>query len=299
MADRSRESKGRSAAETSPPLSGAEPVIAPKALLASERILVTYIGHATLLLEIGGVRLLTDPNFASRLGWILPRVAPPGIALDALPKLDAILITHAHADHLSFECLDALPRDIPLYAPPAVARWLVRRGYLHALALPPGNSVRVGALEVSAASAKHLGSRYAVDRWRSAANMYLLATNSVSCFFAGDTGLTPDSHRMVSERVHDRKRTLDVALLPIGHAPWWKHASFRRGHLTADDALELFERLHARYFIPYHWGTFEHITSGAFDAIRRLEHRLASHARQADVKILAPGSSFELTPESG
>ena len=92
---------------------------------------ITYIGHATLLLEIAGARILTDPNFDPQLGRFLPRVSAPGIALDALPALDAILLTHAHADHLSFDSLDRLPRDIPLYAPPAVARWLRGKGYAH------------------------------------------------------------------------------------------------------------------------------------------------------------------------
>src|SRR4030081_969915 len=89
---------------------------------------VTYIGHATLLIEVGGKRLLTDPNFDSTLGKFLPRVSAPGIAIDALPKLDAILLTHAHADHLSFDSLDALPDDIPLFAPPSIARWLAQKG---------------------------------------------------------------------------------------------------------------------------------------------------------------------------
>src|SRR5580765_2103827 len=90
---------------------------------------VTYIGHATLLIETGGKRLLTDPNFDPKLGRILPRVSAPGIALEALPKLDAILLTHAHADHLSFDSLDRLAKGTPVYAPPVIADWLRGLGY--------------------------------------------------------------------------------------------------------------------------------------------------------------------------
>jgi L-ascorbate metabolism protein UlaG (beta-lactamase superfamily) len=254
---------------------------------------ITYVGHATLLIEVAGVRLLTDPNFDAALGKFLPRVSAPGVALEALPKLDALLLTHAHADHLSFDSLDRLPRDIPLFAPPAVARWLHKRGYLHAVPVPPSGEATVGGVTIHAAAAKHLGSRYGVDRWRSAANMYLLDAGGVGAFFAGDTALTPDTHRMVEERLAGKGRQLDVALLPIGHAPWWK-PGFRRGHLTSDDALELFERLSARFMIPYHWGVFQHVTSGPFDAINRLRARLGGHPREAHVHILEPGETFEL-----
>lgn len=255
---------------------------------------INYIGHATLLIEIGGSTVLTDPNFDPALGRFLKRVSPPGIALEALPALDAVLISHAHADHLSFDSLDQLRPDVPVIAPPKVAEWLVRRGYRQVVPLAPGDDLTLGDLRIHAAEAAHVGSRYGFDRWRADANMYLLGAAGHSCFFAGDTALTPGTHALVADEIHARDRVLDVALLPIGHAPKWK-INFRRGHLTTDDALELFRRLGARWFIPYHWGTFNHVTSTAFDAIDQLRAALAGHARGNHVVVLEPGGVFDVT----
>lgn len=254
---------------------------------------ITYIGHATLLLEVGGLRLLTDPNFDPGLGRVLARVSKPGIALEALPKLDAMLLTHAHADHLSFASLDALPQDIPLYAPPAVQRWLWKKGYRHAVPIPPGASMDLGGVTLRAAAARHRGNRYGFDRWRAATNMYLLDHARWSLFFAGDTALTEETPELVRQHLHRTGRRLDVALLPIGHAPWWK-PGFRKGHLTSTDALELFEILDAVHMVPYHWGTFNHVTSTAFDAVTRLRTQLETHARGKDVRLLEPGETLSL-----
>jgi L-ascorbate metabolism protein UlaG (beta-lactamase superfamily) len=257
---------------------------------------ITYIGHATLLLEMAGVRVLTDPNFEPKLGRLLARVSAPGLALEALPALDALLLTHAHADHLSFKSLDRLPRDIPLYAPSAVAHWLMRKGYRHAIPLDDGESVTVGdSLRVHTGRATHRGNRYGFDRWRSATNMYLLESDEESAFFAGDTALTATTHHLVERVLWAQRRQLDIALLPIGYAPAWK-PGFRRGHLTGDDALALFQTLGARAMLPYHWGTFRHVTATAHDAIDRLRARLEQHDARERVHVIEPGESLVLGP---
>lgn len=254
---------------------------------------ITYIGHATLLVEINGVRILTDPNFDENLARVLRRVSTPGIAIDRLPKLDALLVTHAHFDHLSFRSLDQLSRDIPLFAPKAIAKWLVRKGYNHARALEPGEVANIdhSRLRIHAEQARHDGSRYALDRWRRAANMYLIESSTESVFFAGDTALTRTSHKIVENVIWSSNRRLDVAMLPIGYAPAWK-PGFRRGHLTSQDALELFEILRARALIPYHWGTFRHLTASPYDAINKFREVLAGYAFAENVHILEPGQVF-------
>jgi L-ascorbate metabolism protein UlaG (beta-lactamase superfamily) len=171
---------------------------------------------------------------------------------------------------------------------------LTSLGYRQAHALPPGETLRLGELEINAAVATHKGNRYGFDRWRAEASMYLLTSASESCFFAGDTALVEDTHHLVERHLWDKGRSLELALLPIGWAPWWKKSGFRKGHLTHDDALMLFERLRADVLVPYHWGTFRHVTATAHDAINRMRRTLESHHLAHAVRILEPGESLSL-----
>jgi L-ascorbate metabolism protein UlaG (beta-lactamase superfamily) len=240
---------------------------------------LTYVGHATTLIEVDGVSLLTDPVLRDRVGHVR-RIAPP-VPEDLRP--DAILVSHAHRDHLDLGSLRRLPLDIPAFAPPAAAGILRRQGR-EVTELEPGDSARMGEVEVAAVGAAHDGRRLPVGGSQDAIGF--VVGGSTRVYFAGDTDLF--------DEMGDLAPGLDVALLPV----WGWGARLGPGHLDPERAARAAGLLRPRVAVPIHWGTFASPRAWWRDdpelPVREFVRYAAIHAPEVEVTVLAPGESVAL-----
>jgi L-ascorbate metabolism protein UlaG (beta-lactamase superfamily) len=239
---------------------------------------ITYVGHATTLVELDGVRLLTDPVLRRRVAHLV-RAAP----VPQIEQPDAVLISHGHLDHLDRASLRRLSREARLIVPRGLARAVARLGFREVHELDVGEEVPVGAVIVRATQAEH-GGRSTPGRPTGAIGFALLGSGRV--FFAGDTDLFDGMAGLVPE--------LDVALLPIwGWGPW-----IGPGHLDPERAAEAVARLLPRIAVPIHWGTLRPFYRGAAARfLREPADAFVAAAREGapetEVRILAPGESLE------
>ncbi|UGS36876.1 MBL fold metallo-hydrolase [Capillimicrobium parvum] len=199
---------------------------------------LTWLGHATVLIELGGVRLLTDPVLRSRVAH-LRRHAPPA---PATGELDAVLVSHAHRDHLDVPSLRGLrPAPRELVVPPGVGRIVRGKTGAHVQELPAGGALDVGAARVLAVPAVHDTRRSPVSGASEAVGFVVEAAGR-RVYFAGDTS--------VFDGMSDLG-PLDVALLPI----WGWGPSLGPGHMDPGEAVDALELLRPEVAVPIHWGT--------------------------------------------
>jgi L-ascorbate metabolism protein UlaG (beta-lactamase superfamily) len=250
---------------------------------------ITYIGHATTLIEMDGYRLLTDPVLRNRLAHL--RRQGPAIAPSWLAPLDAVLLSHPHLDHLDLPSLRLLARTIPLIVPAGAASLLRRQGFTTIVELLPGETTQLGQLSITATQAVHSGFRPPFGPTVAALG-FLIGTER-RIYFAGDTDLFP---AMV-----DLSHNLDTALLPI----WGWGPTLGPGHLTPERAAEALTLLRPRLAIPIHWGTL-YPARPRLSAPTFLEdppHHFARHAAQlapeVTIAIVPSGGSIILDSESG
>jgi len=240
-----------------------------------------YIGHATVLIEMAGVRLLTDPVLRGRIGHIRRHVPMPD-AQTLLP-LDAILISHAHADHLDMPSLRRLDAACPVVAPRGCARLLRRAGTREVIELEPGDRCARGSVGIEAVSSRHDGRRHPLGRRMPALGFVL--DGPVPIYFAGDTDLFEEM-ALLAGRV-------DVALLPI----WGWGPRLPPGHLDPKTAARAAALIRPEVAVPIHWGTMRSVGARRGDPrapALAFATAVAELGLATVVRILMPGEAMSL-----
>jgi L-ascorbate metabolism protein UlaG (beta-lactamase superfamily) len=210
---------------------------------------LTWIGHATYVVQIGGLTVLTDPVWSRRIPGVPARVTPAGLDWAALPPVDAVLISHNHYDHLDAPTMRRLPRHTPILVPAKLAGWFRRRRFTDVTELDWWQSRTIGAVTFDFVPAHHWSRRGLVDTNRSLWGGWILTSGTSRVYFAGDTGY---GHWF--GEVARRYPGIDLALMPIGaYEPNW---FMRSMHVNPEEAVQAAIDLGATRMATMHWGTF-------------------------------------------
>jgi len=224
---------------------------------------VTWISHATALLQINGMNVITDPIFSERaspFSFIGPkRKVPLNIAPEQLPHIDVVVISHNHYDHLDQASVEKLNRQAggpPLFLVPlGVKEWMAGVGITNVREMDWWDKTSAGTLDISFVPVQHWSARSLTDRSETLWGGWVIKTaggapHPFSVFFAGDTGYSKDF-----QDIGRKFGSFDFALIPIGaYAPRW----FMQGqHVDPEQAVLIHKDVHAKRSIGIHWGTFE------------------------------------------
>lgn len=266
----------------------------PEARVEGAEIAATMVGHASVLVQTQGLNVLTDPVWSERVSpfdFTGPkRVMAPGIAFDRLPKIDLVLVSHGHWDHMDVPTLKRLwDRDRPLILVPLGHGRMLADAGIAAKELDWDEGVAVGALRVVAEPVYHWTSRWFLDRNRALWAGWTLIAPAGNIYFAGDTGYG-DGALFRAVRRHGPVR---LALLPVGaYEPRWFMAE---QHINPDEAVKTLADLGAAQGLGLHWGTFQ-LTDEGWDAPRRdLAAALAkAGVAQARFPALLAGETLRL-----
>lgn len=244
---------------------------------------IAFLGHATVLIELEGVRLLTDPLLRGRVAHLRRRAPAPREELFA--DLDAVLISHLHHDHLDLASLRRLGRDTHLIVPRGAGPWLQEHGFVTVTELSVGKIAQVGTLEVRAVQADHDTRRPGGPHVHAVG---YLVKGAREVYFAGDTALYPGMANLTP--------SLDVALVPV--AGWGPKLG--PGHMGPLEAAEAVALMRPRLAIPVHWGTLLPIGLGhshgkqLVEPPRLFAEQVARLAPSVEVRIVNPGQETVL-----
>jgi L-ascorbate metabolism protein UlaG (beta-lactamase superfamily) len=241
---------------------------------------LVYVGHGTVLVDLDGTRLLTDPV----LRPLVAHLRRSGrVDREALRGVDAVVISHLHYDHLDLPSLERLGRELPLVVPRGAARLLRRKRFSHVTELEAGDELSVGSVRVRATPADHSGGRLPFGV--TVEPLGYVVEGTQSAYYAGDTDLF-DGMADIGP--------VDVALLPI----WGWGPSLGPGHLDPERAAQAVALLRPRIAIPVHWGTYFAVHKGLTRPPAYLTSppgefaaAAASLAPGVEVRVLRPGEA--------
>lgn len=271
----------------------------PPARVEGPELRVTLVNHATVLLQTEGLNILTDPIWSERaspVGWVGPRrVVSPGIRFEDLPRIDVVLLSHNHYDHLDLPTLKDLHRvHAPLVlAGLGVTRLLEAHGIGPARELDWWQAVRLSPrVRATFVPAQHFSGRGLFDRDRTLWGGFVLETPAGPVYFAGDTGFGPHF-----ERIRERFGPMRLAILPIGaFRPEW---FMRYAHTSPAEAVEAHRILASRQSLAIHHGTFPLADDGQDEPVAELERELERLGLAREVFWTPPLGEGRLVPALG
>lgn len=258
---------------------------------SDDALTVAWLGHATILINICGTWLLTDPALRSNIGLTLPgvtigprRMIEPALSIKELPPLDGVLVSHAHMDHCDVPTLRRLSRKAHAVVQHGNAD-LVRR-FSQVSALKWGESVVVNGARIEAIEVKHWGARKLTDKHRGYGG-FLITKGGRSVVFGGDTAYT-----RAFSKLRDRFDKIDLAILPIG-----AYDPFIYAHSNPEQAWQMRSEMNAEYILPMHHSTFRLSRESINEPITRLNN--AAGSERWRVCLSQPGETWQLPDERG
>jgi L-ascorbate metabolism protein UlaG (beta-lactamase superfamily) len=211
---------------------------------------LTWIGHATFLIQLGGKSALVDPVMSERLGAVVRRNVLPGLDWPALPKIDVVLVTHNHRDHMDAPTLKRLGPDPVYVVPRGLGLWFERAGLHRVVEMDWWQEEEIEGLKVTFVPSQHWSRRGLTDMNESWWGGYVVERGGLRVYHSGDTAWF-DGFSLIARRCGQ----IQAAMLPIGaYAPRW---FMRSQHMDPGDAVRAFRALGAEKLVAMHWGTFK------------------------------------------
>ena len=233
------------------------------------QICITWIGHASFLIQTHELNVLIDPNWAKWLK-VIKRLKKPGLEIHHLPEIDIVMVTHAHFDHLDRRTLRKVAADQPIVVPTGVGNLVHDLGFQIVHELDCWQSVKVGPMRVSLTPCYHWGARFLADLHRGFGG-FVIEVEGRTIFHCGDSAFFP-GFREIGEHYK-----IDIALLPIGA---YDAPTGREVHMNPEEAVRAFIELKAKTLVPMHYGTFRL----GYEPLEEPLERLIKSAREQGIK---------------